>query len=313
MMDMHVKLPGMNLKNPVMTASGCFGFGKEYSQFYDLNQLGAITVKAVTNEKRKGNPPPRTAETADGMLNAIGLQNPGMEAVTADDLPFLQNFDIPVLVNVAGNREDDYLTVIDYLSRHAEMSAFELNISCPNVEVGGMQFGSDPESAYALTKAAKNVSSRPIYVKLSPNVTDITTIARAVEEAGADGISMINTVLGMEIDIHSTKPVLANERGGLSGPAVKPIAVRMIYDVSQAVSIPIIGMGGVSSADDVIELMLAGASAVAVGTANFTDPYACPRIIDALPDRMKELGWERAADLPGRSWNNCKSPLYTLP
>ncbi|GEL07319.1 dihydroorotate dehydrogenase [Salisediminibacterium halotolerans] len=312
MTDLTVNLPGMAMDNPVMTASGCFGFGKEYSQFYDLNTLGAITVKAVTAEPRSGNPPPRTAETNSGMLNAIGLQNPGMNKAVAADLPFLEDYDLPVLVNVAGNQQDDYVNVVDHLSRQAKLSAFELNISCPNVSCGGLQFGSDPESAYKLTKAVKNTTEHPIYVKLSPNVTDITEIARAVEEGGADGLSMINTVLGMKIDLQSSRPLLGNERGGLSGPAIKPIAVRMIYDVSQAVSIPIIGMGGVASADDVIELMLAGASAVAVGTANFADPYACPRIIGDLPARMHELGWKSAQDLTGRSWNHCKSPLSTL-
>ncbi|MCE7794672.1 dihydroorotate dehydrogenase [Salipaludibacillus sp. CUR1] len=304
---MNRELPGLSMKNPVMPASGCFGFGQEYARFYDLNKLGAITVKAVTAEERAGNPVPRVAETESGMLNAIGLQNPGLEHVLQHELPWLEQYDIPVIVNVAGNTMEDYIYVSETVSRVKNVSALELNISCPNVKVGGIQFGSDPAIAAELTKKVKAVSQVPVYVKLSPNVTDIVEMAKAVEEAGADGLSMINTLLGMKIDINTGKPVIANRTGGLSGPAIKPVAVRMIYQVSQAVDIPIIGMGGIHTADDILEFLMAGASAVAIGTANFVNPFACPELISSLETRMAELGIDDVESIVGRSWKTCSS------
>ncbi|GAB7388069.1 dihydroorotate oxidase B catalytic subunit [Bacillaceae bacterium] len=300
---LHVELAGLHLKNPVMPASGCFGFGREYARFYDLNQLGAVVVKATTREERLGNPTPRVAETPAGMLNAIGLQNPGVEKVIAEELPWLKDrCDIPVIVNIAGTTVEDYVAVAEKVSQVENVSALELNISCPNVKCGGMSFGTDPQVAAALTQEVKRASSVPVFVKLSPNVTDIVAIAKAVEKAGADGLSLINTLLGMRIDLKTRRPVLAIGAGGLSGPAIKPVAVRMIYEVSQAVSIPIIGMGGIQSAEDVVEFFLAGASAVAVGTANFVNPYACPQIIRDLERVLDEMGVEKISELTGRGW-----------
>lgn len=289
MTRLSVKLPGLDLKNPIMPASGCFGFGEEFAQLYDLNLLGAIMVKATTWEPRLGNPTPRIAETPSGMLNAIGLQNPGLDIVLSKKLPFLAQYDLPIIVNVAGSTQEDYVEVCRRISLVPNVKAIELNISCPNVKHGGIAFGTDPQVAFELTQACKAVSQVPIYVKLSPNVTDIVAIAKAVEAAGADGITMINTVLGMRIDLKTRQPILANRTGGLSGPAIKPIAIRMIDAVSRAVKIPIIGMGGISTVDDVLEMIMAGASAVAIGTANFTDPYVCPKLIEALPEKMDEL------------------------
>ncbi|MGY3778798.1 dihydroorotate dehydrogenase [Isobaculum melis] len=285
-----VNLPGLALKNPIMPASGCFGFGEEYAKYFDLNQLGAIMIKAATLEPRFGNPTPRVAETPSGMLNAIGLQNPGIDEIMQVKLPKLGAYDVPIIANVAGSTEADYVAVCERISQSKHVAAIELNVSCPNVKHGGIAFGTDPDVAFTLTEAVKKVSKVPIYVKLSPNVTDIVPIAKAVEAGGADGITMINTLLGMRIDLKSRKPILANQTGGLSGPAIKPIAIRLIHQVSRAVEIPIIGMGGVYTVDDVLEMYLAGASAVAVGTANFTDPWVCPKLIDALPNRMDELG-----------------------
>lgn len=305
-----VNLPGLTMRNPIMPASGCFGFGKEYADYFDLAQLGAIAIKATTFEPRFGNPTPRVAETASGILNAIGLQNPGLESVLANELPWLERYDVPIVANVAGTNIDDYVETVARLSKAANVAAIELNISCPNVKQGGIAFGTIPEVAAELTREVKNVSAVPVYVKLSPNVADIVSIAKAVEAAGADGLSMINTLLGMRIDLKSRRPILANGYGGLSGPAVKPVAIRMIHQVSQAVDLPIIGMGGVQTADDVIEFMLAGASAVAVGTANFTDPLVCPTIIEQLPLRLNELGVEHITDLIGGSWKEtCNVPL----
>ncbi|WP_280769053.1 dihydroorotate dehydrogenase [Salipaludibacillus daqingensis] len=309
MSQLRVELPGLSMKNPVMPASGCFGFGQEYGRFYDLNQLGGITVKAVTTEERPGNPTPRVAEVDGGMLNAIGLQNPGLEHVTQHELPWLEKYDIPVMVNVAGFVMEDYIHVSKHLSKVKNVSAIELNISCPNVKVGGIQFGSDPEVAAELTRRVKEVATVPVYVKLSPNVTNIVDMAKAVESAGADGLSMINTLVGMKIDVKTGKPVIANKTGGLSGPAIKPVAIRMIHDVSQAVKIPIIGMGGIHTADDILEFFMAGASAVAVGTANFVDPFACPNLISDLEVRMNELGIEDINDIVGRSWGKCNDVL----
>lgn len=292
-----VEIPGLSLKNPIMPASGCFGFGKEYSKFYDLNLLGAIMAKAVTPEPRYGNATPRVAETPSGMLNAIGLQNPGLDHVMAHEMPWLERFDTPIIANVAGASEEDYVKVCARIGDAPNVKAIELNISCPNVKHGGIAFGTDPEVAYQLTKAVKAVSSVPIYVKLSPNVTDIVPIAKAIEEAGADGLTMINTLLGMRIDLKTRKPILANGTGGLSGPSIKPVAIRLIHQVRAVSNIPIIGMGGVQTVDDVLEFLIAGADAVAVGTLNFTEPYICPNLIDALPARMDELGITTLADL----------------
>ncbi|MEK3887035.1 dihydroorotate dehydrogenase [Bacillus sp. FSL K6-3431] len=299
---LRVELPGLSLKNPVMPASGCFGFGKEFSQLYDLNLLGAIMIKATTFEQRFGNPTPRVAETAAGMLNAIGLQNPGLSGVMTNELPWLEQFDVPIIANVAGSETEDYVEVAKQISTARNVHAIELNISCPNVKKGGIAFGTVPEVAYELTKQVKEVSTVPVYVKLSPNVADIGSMAQAVEEAGADGLTMINTLLGMRIDLKTGKPILANKSGGLSGPAIKPVAIRMIYEVSQKVNIPIIGMGGIESVDDIIEYFYAGASAVAVGTLNFTDPFICPNLIEQLPGKLDELGVTHISELVGRSW-----------
>lgn len=299
---LNVELPGLRLKNPIMPASGCFGFGREYSGFYDLSKLGAIMIKATTVEPRFGNPTPRVAETSAGMLNAIGLQNPGLEKVVSEELPWLSQFDVPIIANVAGSAEEDYVAVAKEISKAPNVHALELNISCPNVKTGGIAFGTIPEVAKQLTKKVKEVSEVPVYVKLSPNVTSIVEMAKAVEAGGADGITMINTLVGMRLDLKTGKPILANLTGGLSGPAVKPVAIRMIYEVSQNVSIPIIGMGGIQSAEDVIEFFYAGASAVAVGTANFVDPFVCPTIIEELPDVLERLGYEHISECTGRSW-----------
>jgi len=298
---LQVELPGLTLKNPIMPASGCFGFGREYAQLYDLSQLGAIMVKATTLEPRFGNPTPRVAETPAGMLNAIGLQNPGLEKVVMEELPWLEQFDVPIIANVAGSETEDYVEVAERISKAPNVQAIELNISCPNVKCGGITFGTDPEIAGELTRAVKEVSSVPVYVKLSPNVTDVTGIARAVEAGGADGLTLINTLVGMRFDTRTGQPVIANGTGGLSGPAVKPVALRMVYEVSRSVSIPVIGMGGISDVDDVVNFMSAGASAVAVGTANFVDHFVCPNLIDALPDRLDELGIGNITELIGRS------------
>lgn len=285
-----------------MPASGCFGFGKEYSEFYDLSILGAIMIKATTLEPRYGNPTPRVAETSGGMLNAIGLQNPGLEKVLAEELPRLSRYDVPIIANIAGSSEEDYISVAKEISKASNVHALELNISCPNVKTGGIAFGTIPEIAKQLTRKVKEVSEVPVYVKLSPNVTNIVEMAKAVEAGGADGLTMINTLVGMRIDLKTGKPILANRTGGLSGPAIKPVAIRMIYEVSQAVNLPIIGMGGIESAADVIEFYYAGASAVAVGTANFVDPYVCPTIIEELPVLLEELGFEHISECIGRSW-----------
>ncbi|WP_301108915.1 dihydroorotate dehydrogenase [Sporosarcina sp.] len=296
-----ITLPGLELKNPIMPASGCFGFGKEYGNLYDLSQLGAIMIKATTLETRYGNPTPRVAETSSGMLNAIGLQNPGLKGVLENELPWLEKFDVPIIANVAGSETEDYVEVAKEISKAPNVHALELNISCPNVKCGGMAFGTDPEVAKELTAAVKAVSSVPVYVKLSPNVADIKSMAIAVEAGGADGITMINTLVGMRLDEKTGRPVIANKTGGLSGPAVKPVAIRMVYEVSQVVNIPIIGMGGVSCVQDAVDFLSAGASAVAVGTANFVDPFICPTIIEQLPQKLDELQVDHISELIGRS------------
>ncbi|QBP41519.1 dihydroorotate dehydrogenase [Paenisporosarcina antarctica] len=301
MSRLTLELPGLSLKNPIMPASGCFGFGKEYAQLYDLSKLGAIMIKATTLETRMGNPTPRVAETSSGMLNAIGLQNPGLEKVISNELKWLEQYDVPIIANVAGTLTEDYVEVAKHISKSKNVYALELNISCPNVKCGGITFGTDATIAAELTAAVKAVSEVPVYVKLSPNVTDIGEIARAVEAAGADGITMINTLVGMRLDTRTGKPVIANGTGGLSGPAIKPVALRMVYEVSKQVSIPIIGMGGITTVDDVIDFMSAGASAVAVGTANFVDPFVCPTIIEQLPEKLDWLGLNHISELIGRS------------
>ena len=288
MTDLAVTIPGLALKNPIMPASGCFGFGQEYGRYYDLNELGAIIIKAATKEPRLGNATPRVAETPSGMLNAIGLQNPGIEVIMQEKLPWLAEHypELPIISNVAGNTEADYVAVCEQISQAPNVHAIELNISCPNVAHGGLEFGTSPEAAATLTKACVAVSQVPVYVKLSPNVTDIRPIAQAVEAAGAAGFSLINTLVGMQIDPKTRQPILANQTGGLSGPAIKPVAIRLIHQVRSISKLPIIGMGGVSTAADALELMAAGANVIAVGTANFSDPFACPKLIAALPDEL---------------------------
>lgn len=294
-----VQLGSLSLQNPVMPASGCFGYGQEFARLYDLSQLGAIVVKATTPQPTQGNPTPRVAETPAGMLNAIGLQNPGLEVVCQQLLPPLVPLGIPIIVNIAGASIADYIEVAQVVSQVPGVAALELNISCPNVKQGGLAFGADPDTAATVTREVKAVSAVPVFVKLSPNVTDIVAIATAVEAAGADGLSLINTLLGMAIDIRRRQPILGNIVGGLSGPAVKPVALRLVHQVYQAVSIPIIGMGGITCAEDVIEFMLAGARAIAVGTANFVDPYILPKIIADLPPLLTELGVSSITELIG--------------
>ncbi|NTY09992.1 dihydroorotate dehydrogenase [Exiguobacterium sp. JMULE1] len=301
---LRVELPGLSLKNPIMPASGCFGFGEEYAKLYDLSELGAIMIKAATGEERYGNPTPRVAESGMGMLNAIGLQNPGVDGILTNKMPFLETFDTAIIANVAGSTPEEYELVAEKMSQHPGIHALELNISCPNVKSGGIQFGTDPSLAAELTRRVKRVSTKPVYVKLSPNVTSIVEMARAVEAAGADGLTMINTLVGMRIDVWTGQPILANRIGGLSGPSIKPVAIRMVHDVAQAVSIPIIGMGGVMEVDDVLEMIYAGASAVAVGTANFVNPYICQELIQQLPERMDELGIDHILDIRGKAYES---------
>ncbi|MBP2256135.1 dihydroorotate dehydrogenase (NAD+) catalytic subunit [Virgibacillus campisalis] len=300
MMDLTAQLPGLNLKNPIMPASGCFGFGREYSEFYDLSKLGAIMMKAATGEERLGNKTPRVAETPSGMLNAIGLQNPGVDKIIETEVPFLANYDISLIANIAGSTIKEYEKVASAFNETDKVHALELNISCPNVKEGGIQFGTDPSMAAEVTKVVKKASNLPVYVKLSPNVSDIIAMAKAVEEAGADGLSMINTLTGMQIHLPSKKPIIANKTGGLSGAAIKPVAIRMIYEVKQHVNIPIIGMGGINTADDVLEFLLAGASAVAIGTANFRNPFICTEIIEALPEVLSKYGFQSVQDAVGK-------------
>lgn len=301
-MDMRVNLPGLDMKNPIMPASGCFGFGREFAQLYDLNKLGAIAIKSATLESRFGNPTPRVAETASGMLNAIGLQNPGVDKIMESELPWLEQFDTNILANVAGMTEDEYVEVIKKLNNSDRVNAYELNISCPNVKKGGATFGADPSVVYKITKMAKVVANKPVYVKLSPNVSDIVSIAKAVEEAEADGIVLINTLLGMRLDLNTAKPIIANGTGGLSGPAIKPVAIRMVHQVAKEVKLPIIGVGGISKAEDVLEFLYAGASAVQIGAYNFVDPYICSNIIDELPSVFKKYGIDSVEDAVGRSF-----------
>lgn len=291
---LQISLPGLDLKNPIIPASGCFGFGQEYAKYYDLNQLGSIMIKATTAQPRFGNPTPRVAETPSGMLNAIGLQNPGIDTVLAEKLPWLaQHFpDLPIIANVAGFLNEEYAYVSGKISKAPNVKAIELNISCPNVDHGnnGLLIGQVPELAYAAVKASVENSDVPVYVKLTPSVSDITMVAKAVEDAGATGFTMINTLVGTRYDLKTRKPVIANGQGGISGPAIFPVALKLIRQVAQMTDLSIIGMGGVDSAEAALEMMIAGASAIGVGTANFTDPYACPNIIADLPKVMDKYG-----------------------
>ena len=300
MADTKVTLCGIELDNPVIPASGTFGFGYEFAELYDINCLGSLSFKGTTIEPRFGNPTPRIAECGAGMLNSVGLQNPGAEKVLNEELPRLKKcFSKPVMANVSGFSADDYVRAVEVLDRDDSIGWFEINVSCPNVHGGGLAFGTDPENAAAVTRAVKKTTKRPVIIKLSPNVTDITEIAKACEAEGADGLSLINTLLGMRIDLKTKKPVLANKTGGFSGPAVKPVAVRMVYQVSEAVKIPIVGMGGRASAEDVIEMMLAGAAAVEVGAANLVEPFACKNIIDSLPRTMEKFGIQSLKNIIG--------------
>ncbi len=297
-MKTSVKLAGVTFKNPILTASGTFGSGQEYAQFVDLNKLGGVVTKGVANVPWEGNPTPRVAEVYGGMLNAIGLQNPGIDVFVERDIPFLSKYDTKIVVNVCGRSEADYVEVVERLADQP-VDLLEINISCPNVKEGGIAFGQDPKAAAAITKAVKAVAKQPVVMKLSPNVTDIAYMAQAVEAAGADAVSLINTLTGMKIDVKKRAFALANKTGGLSGPAVHPVAVRMVYQVAQAVNIPIIGMGGVMSAEDALELMLAGATAVSVGTANFTNPRITEEIIDGIRAFMAEEGVDDITELIG--------------
>ena len=293
-----IDLAGVQLKNPVMTASGTFGSGKEYAELIDLNRLGAVVTKGVAATPWPGNPTPRIAETYGGMINAIGLQNPGVEELIRRDLPFLQGFDTKVIVNVCGKTTEEYLTVVEKLVDQP-VDLLEINISCPNVQHGGIAFGQDAKNVEQITKAIKKVAKQPIIMKLSPNVTDITEMARAAEAGGADVLSLINTLTGMKINIDNRSFALANKTGGVSGPAIKPIALRMVYQVASAVSIPVIGLGGISTAEDAIEFILAGASAIAVGTANFYNPYATIEIIEGIGRYMEEHGFSNLTEIIG--------------
>ena len=297
---MSVNLCGIELDNPIIPASGTFGYGKEFSELYDINILGTFSFKGTTKEPRFGNPTPRIAECTSGMINAVGLQNPGVDKVIEEELPAIRKiFNKKVMANISGFSVDDYAYTCEKLDKCEQVGWLEVNVSCPNVHGGGMSFGTSPDAAATVTKAVKAVTKKPVIIKLSPNVTDIVSIAKACEDAGADGISLINTLLGMRIDLKTKKPVIANKMGGFSGPAIFPIAVRMVYQVASAVKIPVIGMGGVSSAEDVIEMMLAGATAVEIGAANLVDPYVCRDIINELPSVMEKYKIASLSDIIG--------------
>ena len=300
MVNLNVNLSGLQLDNPVIPASGTFGYGYEFTEWYDINVLGSFSFKGTTREPRFGNPTPRIAECPMGMINAVGLQNPGVDKVIAEELPKLkQCFHKPVIANISGFSVEEYVDCARKLDKEEQVGLIEVNVSCPNVHGGGMSFGTSPEAAVEVTRAVKAVCTKPVYIKLSPNVTDIVSIAKACEEAGADGLSLINTLLGMRIDLNRKKPVIANKMGGFSGSAIFPVAVRMVYQVYDAVKIPIIGMGGVSTAEDVIEMMLAGATAVQVGAANLIDPCASKQIIDDLPAAMAKYHITNLSDIIG--------------
>ena len=300
MVNLKVDLCGITLDNPIIPASGTFGYGYEFAELYDINMLGTFSFKGTTKDARFGNPTPRIAECEAGMINAVGLQNPGVEKVISEELPKLAKcFNKKVMANVSGFSVEDYAYTCAKLDKCEEVGWLEVNVSCPNVHGGGMSFGTSAEAAAEVTRAVKAVTTKPVFIKLSPNVTDIVSIAKACEEAGADGISLINTLLGMRINLRNGKPIIANKMGGFSGPAIFPVAVRMVYQVAHAVKIPVIGMGGVSTAEDVIELMMAGATAVEVGAANLVDPYVCKRIIDDLPAAMEKYGIKSLSDIIG--------------
>ncbi len=300
MVDLKVNLSGIELDNPIIPASGTFGYGYEFAELYDINILGSFSFKGTTAEERFGNPTPRIAECPEGMINSVGLQNPGVEVVISRELPRLKKcFNKPVIANISGFSEDEYKYSCEKIDKEEQVGIIEVNISCPNVHNGGMSFGTQPECAAAITRAVKSVTTKPVYMKLSPNVTDIVSIAKACEEAGADGISLINTLMGMRVDLKTKKPVLANKMGGFSGKAIFPVALRMVYQVYEAVKIPIIGMGGVSCAEDVIEMMLCGASAVQVGAQNLVDPYVCKSIIENLPSVMAKYNISSLKEIIG--------------
>lgn len=300
MVNTKVTLSGITLDNPLIPASGTFGFGYEFAELYDINMLGSFSFKGTTKEPRFGNPTPRIAECYSGMINSVGLQNPGIEKVISEELPKLKKcFNKPVVANISGFAIDEYVYCCEKIDKEEQVGIIEVNISCPNVHGGGMSFGTSAESAAEVTKAVKAVTTKPVYIKLSPNVTDIVSIAKACEEAGADGISMINTLMGMRIDLKSKKPVVYNKSGGYSGPAILPVALSMVYKVYEAVNIPIIGMGGVSTAENVIEMMLAGATAVQIGAANLVDPFVCKKIIEDLPAVMNKYGINNLSDIIG--------------
>ena len=302
MVNTKVTLCGIEMDNPLIPASGTFGFGYEFAELYDINVLGTFSFKGTTLEPRFGNPTPRIAECSAGMINAVGLQNPGVDKVISEELPKLAKcFHKPVMANVSGFSVPDYAATCEKLDKCDQVGWLEVNVSCPNVHGGGMSFGTSPEAAAEVTRAVKAVTTKPVIIKLSPNVTDIVSIAKACEEAGADGISLINTLLGMRIDLKTKKPVIANKMGGFSGPAIFPVAVRMVYQVAHAVKIPVVGMGGVSSAEDVIEMMLAGATAVQVGAANLVDPFVCKDIIENLPRVMEKYGITSLTDIIGQA------------
>lgn len=300
MVDLSVNLAGMEMDNPVVPASGTFGFGNEFKDFYDINILGSFSFKGTTKDARFGNPTPRIAECKNGMINAVGLQNPGVHHVIEHELPEMKKyFHKPVIANVSGFSVEDYAYTCELLDKEEQVGILEVNVSCPNVHGGGMSFGTSPEAAAEVTKAVKAVTTKPVFIKLSPNVTDIVSIAKACEEAGADGICLINTMLGMRVDIKHRQPVIANTIGGFSGDAIFPVAVRMVYQVSKACNVPVMGCGGVSTAKDVIEMMMAGATAVQVGAANLVNPYACKDIIEALPIECEKLGINKLSDIIG--------------
>lgn len=304
MVNTKVNLCGIEMDNPVIPASGTFGYGYEFAMNYDINLLGTFSFKGTTKEPRFGNPTPRIAETASGMLNSVGLQNPGVDKVIIEELPRLKTcFKKPVMANVSGFSVEDYAYTCEKLDSEEQIGWFEVNVSCPNVHGGGLAFGTDPKNVAEVTKAVKKVTTKPVIIKLSPNVTDITEIAKACESEGADGVSLINTLLGMRINLKTKKPILANKMGGFSGPAIKPVALRMVYQVFDAVKIPIVGMGGVSTAEDVIEMMLAGATAVEVGAANLVDPFACKKIINSLPSVMEKYGINSLTEIIGGAHN----------
>ncbi len=302
MVNTKVTLSGWQLDNPIIPASGTFGYGVEFKDFYDINILGSFSFKGTTKNPRFGNPTPRIAETPMGMINSVGLQNPGIDAVINYELPNLKKFfNKKVIANISGFSVDEYVHCCSLIDKESQVGIIEVNVSCPNVKCGGIAFGTDPKNVFEVTKAIKEVTTKPVYIKLSPNVTDIVSIAKSAEEAGADGISLVNTFLGMRIDLNTGKPVIANVMGGVSGPAIFPIALRMVYQVSRAVKIPVIGMGGISTAEDVIEMMYAGAKAVQVGSANLKNPYACKEIIENLPKVMERYGIKDLNDIIGKA------------